>query len=102
MFSATNISTFLACQHTPTLNRAESRKEITKPFFEDPAVELLWKLGLAHEQRYLRALAEGQLTITEVALAGPWALAVEQTLEALRQGADVVYQAAFLDQEIGR
>ena len=102
MFSATDIATFLACRHTATLDRAESRKEITKPFFEDPAVDLLRKLGLEHEQRYLRALAEGELSIAEIALDGPWADAVAQTIEALRQGVDVVYQAAFLDQCVGR
>ena len=100
MFSATDIASFLACQHTATLDRAESRKEITKPFFEDPAVELLRKLGLEHEQRYLRELAEGQLSITE-SRSRPWAIAVAQTIEALREGVDVVYQAAFLDRVWG-
>jgi len=46
MFSATDVANFLACQHTATLDRAESRKEIKKPFFDDPAIELLQKLGL--------------------------------------------------------
>jgi len=101
MFSATDISTFLACQHTATLNRAESRKEITKPFLEDPAVELLWKLGLAHEQRYLRALVADERSIAEIALADPWVVAATQTIEALRQGVDVVYQGAFLDKVWG-
>src|SRR5271166_1073997 len=97
MFSATDISSFLACRHTATLEGAESRREITKPFFEDPTVELLRKLGLEHEQRYLRALAESELSIVEIALDRPWAVAVSQTIEALREGIDVVYQAAFLE-----
>jgi hypothetical protein len=54
MFSATDVANFLACQHTATLDRAESRKEIKKPFFDDPAIELLQKLGLEHEKQYLR------------------------------------------------
>src|SRR5271165_2498382 len=97
MFSATDISSFLACRHTGTLERAESRQEITKPFFEDPAVELLRKLGLEHEQRYLRTLAGSELSIAEIAPDSPWAVAVSQTIEALRGGVDVVYQAAFLE-----
>jgi predicted RecB family nuclease len=101
MFSATDISTFLACQHTATLNRAESRKEITKPFVADPTVELLRRLGIEHEQRYLRALAADERSIAEIALADPWVVAATQTIEALRQGVDVVYQGAFLDQVWG-
>src|SRR5271167_3030591 len=101
MFSATDISSFLACRHTATLERAESRKEITRPFFADPAVELLRKLGLEHEQRYLRALAADERSIAEIALADPWVVAATQTIEALGQGVDVVYQGAFLDQVWG-
>src|ERR1700731_4617525 len=41
MFSATDVTNFLACRHTATLERAESRKEIKKPFFNDPAIDFL-------------------------------------------------------------
>jgi hypothetical protein len=58
MFSATDIASYLACPHTATLDRAESKDEIVKPFFKYAAVDLLRKLGLEHEQRYLRELAE--------------------------------------------
>ena len=46
MFSATKIANFLACHHIATLDRAEERKEVTKPFFKDPTIELLRKLGI--------------------------------------------------------
>jgi uncharacterized protein len=98
MFSATDIASFLACRHTETLSRAESMDEIAKPFFKNPAVDLLRKLGLEHEQRYLRELAEkGGLSITEIAIGGSWKDAVAETVQALRQGADAVYQGTFLD-----
>jgi len=51
MFYATAIANFLACHTSPTLDRAESRKEINKPFFKDPTIDLLRKLGLEHEKR---------------------------------------------------
>jgi hypothetical protein len=44
MFSATDIASFLGCPHTATLDRAESKDEIVKPFFKDAAVDLLRKL----------------------------------------------------------
>ena len=71
MFSATDIASFLACPHTATLARAESKNEITKPFFKNPAVDLLRKLGLEHEQRYLRELVEKDgLAIAQIAVNG--------------------------------
>jgi hypothetical protein len=49
MLSATDIANFLACQHIATLDRAESRKEIKKPFFNDLTLELLRKLGVGRQ-----------------------------------------------------
>ena len=98
MFSATDIASFLACQHTATLARAESRDEITKPFFADPALDLLRKLGIEHEQRYLRELAEKNgLVVARIDTNARWEDAVADTIRALREGVDVVYQATFLD-----
>ena len=98
MFSATDIASFLACPHTATLDRAESKKEIAKPFFKNAAVDLLRKLGLEHEQRYLRELAEkGGLSIAQIDVNGRWNDAVVVTVLAVREGVDAVYQATFLD-----
>ena len=98
MFSATDIASFLACPHTATLARAESKDEIAKPFFKDPAVDLLRMLGLEHEQRYLRELAEKDgLAIAQINVNGRWEDAVAETVRALREGVDAVYQATFLD-----
>jgi predicted RecB family nuclease len=98
MFSATDIASFLACRHTATLARAESKNEITKPFFHNQTIDLLRTLGIEHEQRYLRELAEkGGLSIAQIATSGSWKDAVAETLQALRQGVDAVYQGTFLD-----
>jgi predicted RecB family nuclease len=98
MFSATDIAIFLACRHTATLARAESKNEITKPFFKNQTVDLLRRLGVEHEQRYLRELGEkGGPSITQIAVGGNWKDAVAETVEALRQGVDAVYQGTLLD-----
>jgi predicted RecB family nuclease len=98
MFSATDIASFLACPHTATLDRAESKNEINKPFFNNPTIDLLQELGLEHEQRYLRELAEkGGLSIAQIDVNGRWNDAVAETVLAVRQGVDAVYQATFLD-----
>ena len=45
MFSPTAIADFLACEHISALNRAEAAGQIKRPFFADPTLELLIKLG---------------------------------------------------------
>ena len=98
MFSATDIASFLACPHTATLDRAESKDEIVKPFFKNAAVDLLRKLGLEHEQRYLRELAQKDgLAIAQIDVNGRWNDAVAETVRAIREGVDAIYQATFLD-----
>src|SRR3984957_20654332 len=98
MFSATDIASFLACRHTATLDRAESKDEITKPFFKDPTVDLLRKLGLDHEQRYLRELSgKDGCAVSQIDIHGRWEDAAAETVRALTQGVDAVYQATFLD-----
>jgi predicted RecB family nuclease len=98
MFSPTDIANFLACQHIATLDRAEERKEVSKPFFNDPAIDLLRKLGLDHERQYLRQLSEkNSLNVVQIDANSSWDVAAAETVQAIRRGADVIYQATFLD-----
>ncbi len=98
MFWATDVANFLACQHTATLDLAESRKEIKKPFFDDPSVALLQKLGLEHERKYMRQLVDGEgRAVTEIDPGAPWEEGVFQTVEALRRGVPAVYQATLIN-----
>jgi predicted RecB family nuclease len=51
-----------------------------------------------HEQTYLRHLADTEgLQVAEIPTDVSWANAVSETLDAIRVGADVVYQATFQD-----
>ncbi len=98
MFSATDVANFLACHHTATLGLAESRKEIKRPFFSDPSIDLLQRLGLEHERRYLQYLTDKEgRSVTQIDLDAPWEQAIAQTIEALRQGSPAVYQATLMN-----
>ncbi len=107
MFSPTSIANFLACPHLITLDRAEAASEIRRPFFPDPGLELLKKLGAVHEEKYLRQLTdERKLNVakidTEVSWNDPdsWQNAAAQTIAAMHNGADVIYQATFLANDV--
>lgn len=100
MFSPTSLANFLACLHLTALDRAEAAGQIKKPFFADPGLDLLVKLGLAHEEKYLRYLTEEQnLQVTRVAKENSWEDAAAETVAAIRNGAQVIYQAAFSSQQ---
>ena len=91
--SASDIANFLACQHLTNLDRAEVAGEIRRPFFPDPSLELLQKLGLKHEQKYLESLqSSGKPSLVEIPVTLPAPDAALKTIDALRSGADVVYQ----------
>ena len=78
-----------------TLERAEAAGQIQKPFFQDPSADLLRELGVRPEQAFLRHLAQTKEVVQIPG--GPWEDAVARTVEAIRRGADVVYQATFQD-----
>jgi hypothetical protein len=91
MFSATDIASFLACRHTATLARAELKDEITKPFFKNQTIDLLRKLGLEHEQKYLLELSDKDgFAVSQIDINGSWKDAVAETVRAMREGVDAV------------
>ena len=84
------------------LDRAESAGQIKKPFFADAGIELLRKLGWRHEEQYLKSLAQSDgIEICRVSRDLPWADAVALTLDAMRRGVGVVYQATFEEDDWG-
>jgi len=94
-FSVTDIADFLPCNHLLTLDRAEEAGKIERPFFYDGGVELLRELGLHHEQAYPRYLTDTQdFQVDQIPTDVSRADIVSRTADAIRGGADVVYQAA--------
>lgn len=95
MFSASDVANFLACHHLLTLDQAEADGKIKKPYFHDPGIQLLQELGARHEQAYFRRLIDQGLDVASIPTDLSWGEAVAQTLDALRRGVSVIYQATF-------
>lgn len=95
MFSASDVANFLACHHLLTLDRAKAAGQIEKPYFYDPGVELLRELGARHEQAYLRHLIDQGFDVANIPTDVSGAEGAAQTVDALRRGASVIYQATF-------
>ena len=101
--SATDLVGYLACDHLATLElgRVEGRWD-RPPRRADPTVQLMQDRGDAHELAHLEKLrAEGRsiVEIEKDELKTPAQLRAAQdaTLVAMRDGADVIFQATFFD-----
>ena len=117
VYAATDLVGFLACGHRLALERAAMHGLVAKPVRNDPSIDLIAKRGLEHERRYLEDLRLEGRTVVAIekdgsTVASPMApdgtpaprdagaelrVAAAQTLDAMRAGADVVYQATFFD-----
>jgi predicted RecB family nuclease len=95
-FSASDLVGHLDCHHLTALDAAVARGTATKPKIWDPVLETLAERGRAHERQYVQKLKASGLSVVEIEGGGISAPLVAQTLEAMRSGAAVIYQGAFL------
>ena len=95
--SASDLVGHLNCHHLTQLNLQVVHGARGKPDLWDPSLEVLWERGAAHERAYVQHLRESGREIVEIEGVGITPALVEQTLQAMRAGTDVIVQAAFLD-----
>ena len=97
--SASDLANHLGCRHLTNLDRAAAEGRAIPPTWRDPALEILKQRGLAHESAYLDHLRAQGRTIFALAPTAtngdPPGPAFERTVEAMRQGADVIVQATL-------
>jgi predicted RecB family nuclease len=92
--SASDVANFLACQHLTRLDLLAARRELRPPREFDVGFKDLVARGEAHEREVLdRFRADGH-DVTEIAKAPDDEMAAA-TLEAIRSGADVIYQGVL-------
>ncbi|MEO8899148.1 MAG: TM0106 family RecB-like putative nuclease [Candidatus Dormibacter sp.] len=101
VLSPTDLVGFTGCQHRTYLDREVARGNLARARRDDPLVKVLRAHGEAHEQRYLTTLEGRVARVVHIArsdgtIAGLDAAETE-TLAAMREGADVIYQASFFD-----
>src|ERR1700730_14866585 len=92
-FSATDLVNFLGCSHATYLDR----RNLDAPVefgTEDPLLALLQGKGLAHERRYLQKLQKEGREVVEIPGKGSQAERRAATIEAMKSGAQVIYQGA--------
>lgn len=98
VLSATDLTKHLACPHLTTLDLAVAQGRLPRPAVGvDEQLQLIVDKGIAHEIRYLEALRSRYSRVVEIDPGVDRATASAQTVAAMADGADVVYQATFTD-----
>lgn len=97
--SPSDVTGFLVCEHLTTLQLRVARGVLEKAVVENEQAELIFRKGLEHEAAFLAQLLAGGKSVTEISLEPDldWERAQRETLDAMRSGVDVVYQAVFVD-----
>ena len=99
VLSPGDLTGFIACEHLTQLEQQAARGEIEKAQRDDPELEILFARGREHEDSHLARLRGLGLEVVEIhgdssTVAGLEKAAAE-TLDAMRAGAAVIYQATF-------
>ena len=107
VYSATDLVGYLECEHLTTLERAAASGMVTPPERDDPELRVLRDRGEEHERHYLAYLQEQGRQVVEgrhgkESGAGLTRLEriqrdADLTLQWMRGGADVIYQATLFD-----
>ena len=100
LFSPSDLGNFLACEHLTQLDLATALRAGRRPSYENAYAELLRTKGQEHEQAFLETLRATGRDVVEVRLntARDFEDGTRRTAEAMRAGADYVYQAVFLSE----
>lgn len=95
IFSATDLMRFMGCSHATTLDLMRLRGEGPEPSADSEDAALLQKQGDAHEAAHLAKLTSAGKGVLQIPR-GDLAEDARLTQEALSQGAEVIFQGAFL------
>ncbi|MCY4283239.1 MAG: TM0106 family RecB-like putative nuclease [Gammaproteobacteria bacterium] len=100
----TDLSNFLGCRHLLALDLKAAQGDLERPVRSDALLAELRERGLKHEEAYLEQLKSEGLDIVGFDIVGSdgiedhkkhLATLAETTLAAMREGADVIYQAVL-------
>jgi predicted RecB family nuclease len=102
VYAASDLNDYLECKRLSELEELVARGRRERPEPDDPRAELLRRKGDEHEHRYLEsmlALYPGEVTEFRRSCSGieAYLRAEQETLEAMRRGARIIYQATFFD-----
>ena len=97
VLSATDVTRHVGCAHATTLELDVVRGLRDRPTGEDAGFALVSALGMSHEQAFRDRLVSEGRSVVEIEQVGSLRARELATVEAMRSGADVIYQATLFD-----
>jgi uncharacterized protein len=98
VLSPTDLTKHVACAHITTLDLEALDAGHARATGVDDSLNLVFTKGLAHEHDYLDRLRSEGRHVEDIAALGLKGGAAEAaTVDAMRRGVDVIYQATFYD-----
>src|SRR5436309_11585731 len=96
--SPSDLNDYVECAHLSTLALEVARGTRRRPRVPEDHADLLRRKGEEHEATYLKELRAQARQIAEVIGADPWdfTTSARATEEAMRAGAEIIYQATFV------
>src|SRR5580765_541874 len=92
--SPTDLANFLACRHKTALDLLVVCGRVAAPSWRDPFADVLRERGAMHERTYVETLRSQGLRVVNLSDVAD-DTRVAKTVRAMREGADVIVQAAL-------
>src|SRR5437016_12056238 len=98
VLSPSDLNDYVECPHLTTLALEVARGTRPRPWAPEDQADLLRRKGEEHEASYLAELRKRGRQVVNVITADPWdfATSARDTGEAMRAGAEIIYQATFV------
>ena len=97
LYSASDLVGYLECEHRTTLDLIDLDTKLPRTADSDEA-KLFQKKGHAHEGTFFESLKARHDRVTDIAkLGGSLSRKAANTLQAMREGHDIIFQATLLD-----
>ena len=93
--SATDLVGFLNCRYLTNLDRTVADGALPKPASWNPALQVLWERGAAHEAQFVAHLREQGLDVVVIDGVDVTPAAVTETIAAMQAGRSVIVQGAL-------
>jgi predicted RecB family nuclease len=97
IFSPTDLANHLSCNYITVLNKKVLQGEIERPKVENRVLDSLRQKGLEFEDNFLTKLINDGLNVVKIEQKDP--LAEENTIKAMKNGADVIFQARLVEKD---
>ena len=98
VLSPSDLNDYVECEHLTTLAREVALGKRPRPHVANQYAELLGRKGEEHEAAYLAQLRSQGRQVVDVRPSDVWdfAAGAQATVDAMRGGAEVIYQATFV------